>query len=31
MYPNWDFWVENKPSGNPDCDHIFNGDAALLA
>jgi hypothetical protein len=17
MYPNWDFWFENKPSGNP--------------
>jgi hypothetical protein len=17
MYPNWDFWSENKPSGNP--------------
>jgi hypothetical protein len=17
MYPNWDFWYENKPSGNP--------------
>jgi hypothetical protein len=20
MYPNWDFWFENKPSGNPGCD-----------
>jgi hypothetical protein len=20
MYPNWDFWFENKPSGNPDVD-----------
>jgi DNA-directed RNA polymerase subunit M/transcription elongation factor TFIIS len=19
IYPNWDFWSENKPSGNPDC------------
>jgi hypothetical protein len=18
IYPNWDFWFENKPSGNPD-------------
>jgi hypothetical protein len=18
MYPNWDFWFENKPSGNPE-------------
>jgi hypothetical protein len=18
MYPNWDFWLENKPSGNPE-------------
>jgi hypothetical protein len=18
MYPNWEFWFENKPSGNPD-------------
>jgi hypothetical protein len=17
-YPNWDFWIENKPSGSPD-------------
>jgi hypothetical protein len=20
VYPNWDFWFENKPSGNPACD-----------
>jgi hypothetical protein len=20
IYPNWDFWFENKPSGNPDFD-----------
>jgi hypothetical protein len=20
IYPNWDFWFENKPSGNPDSD-----------
>jgi hypothetical protein len=19
FYPNWDFWFENIPSGNPDC------------
>jgi hypothetical protein len=19
MYSNWDFWFENIPSGNPDC------------
>jgi hypothetical protein len=18
IYPNWDFWFENKPSGNPE-------------
>jgi hypothetical protein len=18
IYPNWDFWLENKPSGNPE-------------
>jgi hypothetical protein len=21
MYPNYDFWSENKPSGNPDLGH----------
>jgi hypothetical protein len=20
IYPNWDFWYENKPSGNPGND-----------
>jgi hypothetical protein len=20
IYPNWDFWFENKPSGNPGND-----------
>jgi hypothetical protein len=20
FYPNWDFWFENTPSGNPDFD-----------
>jgi hypothetical protein len=20
IYPNWDFWFENKPSGNPGLD-----------
>jgi hypothetical protein len=19
IYPNWDFWYEKKPSGNPGC------------
>jgi hypothetical protein len=24
IYPNWDFWFENKPSGNPgQTDHFF--------
>jgi hypothetical protein len=22
IYPIWDFWYENKPSGNPECDQI---------
>jgi hypothetical protein len=22
MYPNLDFWLENKPSGNPGVDHV---------
>jgi hypothetical protein len=21
IYPNWDFWLENMPSGNPDSDY----------
>jgi hypothetical protein len=21
MYPNWDFWFENIPSGNPALEH----------
>jgi hypothetical protein len=21
IYPNWDFWLENEPSGNPALDH----------
>jgi hypothetical protein len=23
MYPNWDFWFENKPSGNPEPEPFF--------
>jgi hypothetical protein len=23
MYPNWDFWFENKPSGNPGRESMF--------
>jgi hypothetical protein len=22
MYPNWDFWFENKQSGNPDWEDL---------
>jgi hypothetical protein len=22
IYPNWDFWFENKPSGNP-ATHVY--------
>jgi hypothetical protein len=22
IYPNWDFWFENKPSGNPESDWL---------
>jgi hypothetical protein len=22
MYPNWNFWLENKPSGNPYSVHF---------
>jgi hypothetical protein len=24
IYPNWDFWFENKLSGNPDLEHENN-------
>jgi hypothetical protein len=23
IYPNWDFWFENKPSGSPDTDREY--------
>jgi hypothetical protein len=23
IYPNWDFWFENKPSGNPGNEESF--------
>jgi hypothetical protein len=29
MYPHWDFWFENKPSGNPVLGHPFFVQAVL--
>jgi hypothetical protein len=26
IYPNWDFWFENKASGNTVCDNLDNND-----
>jgi hypothetical protein len=25
IYPNWGFWFEKKPSGNPGAQHVSNG------
>jgi hypothetical protein len=25
IYPNWGFWYENKPSGNPALDVVLSG------
>jgi hypothetical protein len=25
IYPNWDFWLENIPSGNPDRNFVQSG------
>jgi hypothetical protein len=29
IYPNWYFWFENKPSGNPDPESLFREIAAF--
>jgi NADH:ubiquinone oxidoreductase subunit len=33
IYPNWDFWLENKPSGNPAAishyDDLWTGNTSL--
>jgi hypothetical protein len=31
IYPNWDFWFENKPSGNPDVHYVGNQRRCLSA
>jgi hypothetical protein len=30
IYPTWDFWLENKPSGNPGMDFYLAGRVTRL-